>query len=754
MAQMARSPARRFVAAAVLALAVFATLGGAAIAANTTSAEPGLPPYVDVPEPMIGDRGAYDIWHSGKLTEREPDRYNPTPRRAFEFAWTNGPPMANRTDHIVATERIELSTFAMVDVDGTSELKATEDTVWFQRGSSHIMALTWGYRSDWNFTTTPIPAPLVNMSLKWGWAFDVLAYPQDPPLQWEHCLLSYSSMGTRIPTNRSVAFSQRCMDPQEPWPPFWGPNRYQATATETVAGIQTVRFEDVESLKNPERAFARHVWLAPGIPYPVKIWTRYHVSSELESGPLERTLQLVGLERGLVPRGPAEVLRGPVDLVQTERMEWGMDDSDVTHPFPLSEAFARAKTEGGFDDLRDFLKAHPNAYTASAHYTEEERDQTLQRIWAIVVSDGTESLHLRVHETEDIHHPALPEAVLELNRRHSFTSEKKESADGSRLDYPRIETLPPTLPTAASIMARAGDYLQGSDLNSWGFDTWCKEDDCATALVSVSAGIRFVRDNQLVHREPTLLPLVDINKTAVSFYMNADQDGNVNAIVMGQSTESHSTEVTSVAMMPAGVDQDVKGSLPSPQSRMAWIEPQQAAGAGLAALLAGILYWLWPALKGGLLGLFSRLREPELLESPQRRRIMDLVEAQPGIHFKELLRQSGIPNGSLVHHVGQLQKAGLLVAKPSNGYTCYFPRGPADAERAAILKADGARQVLAAVQASPGLSGLEVAHLTGLQPSTVNYHAKRLADAGLLSPVRDGRAVRLHPRTDASAAKT
>jgi DNA-binding transcriptional ArsR family regulator len=223
--------------------------------------------------------------------------------------------------------------------------------------------------------------------------------------------------------------------------------------------------------------------------------------------------------------------------------------------------------------------------------------------------------------------------------------------------------------------------------------------------------------------------------------------------VMGQSTESHSTEVASTGMMPAGVEKDGTGSLPSPQSSTTWLEPQQAAGAGLAALAAGILYWLWPALKGGVLGLFSRLREPELLQSPQRRRIMDVVNDHPGIHFKELVRRSGIPNGSLVHHVRQLEGAGLLVAKQANGYTCYFGRGPADAARASVLKADGARQVLAAVQASPGLSGLEVAHLTGLQPSTVNYHAKRLADAGLLSPVRDGRAVRLHPRTDASATK-
>jgi DNA-binding IclR family transcriptional regulator len=67
------------------------------------------------------------------------------------------------------------------------------------------------------------------------------------------------------------------------------------------------------------------------------------------------------------------------------------------------------------------------------------------------------------------------------------------------------------------------------------------------------------------------------------------------------------------------------------------------------------------------------------------------------------------------------------------------------AEAASAVKADGARKILEVVRSQPGLSSADVASRTGLQPSTVTYHVQRLQAAGLLTGLRDGRAVRLHP---------
>ena len=184
-----------------------------------------------------------------------------------------------------------------------------------------------------------------------------------------------------------------------------------------------------------------------------------------------------------------------------------------------------------------------------------------------------------------------------------------------------------------------------------------------------------------------------------------------------------------------------------PSAATKWIpEPKQAAGVGFMGLVIGFLYWIWPKL--GMVGLFSRLERGELLDHPARARLVQIVEAEPGIHFHDLAAKAELANGTAVHHLRKLSDSGHINVRRSGRYTCYFPGGrvdPGQAAAAPLLKSDGAKQVLDAIKGRPGMSNLEVAQATGLQPSTVNYHVQRLSQAGLVAALRDGRMVRLHP---------
>lgn len=58
------------------------------------------------------------------------------------------------------------------------------------------------------------------------------------------------------------------------------------------------------------------------------------------------------------------------------------------------------------------------------------------------------------------------------------------------------------------------------------------------------------------------------------------------------------------------------------------------------------------------LGLYSRFASTQdLLSSPTRRRILDIVQANPGVHLQELARISGLTRQTISHHVGLLQRA-------------------------------------------------------------------------------------------------
>jgi len=224
---------------------------------------------------------------------------------------------------------------------------------------------------------------------------------------------------------------------------------------------------------------------------------------------------------------------------------------------------------------------------------------------------------------------------------------------------------------------------------------------------------------------------------AMQYEYDADMDFSTGVAAAGHGPDPATTVQGDVVGRPSG--------LPLPS-------PAEAAGAGALALLAGALYWLWPALKGGaFLGLFSRLRPSRLLEHPQRARIADLVAADPGVHFQELGRRSGIPNGTLVHHLSKLVAGDLVVAHRSGRYTCYFPKqvSPSVRSNAGLTKSGGAKAILAAIQARPGLTMQDVAMQCGLQASTVTYHVHRLAEAGMVDVNRDGRFQRLQARAAA-----
>src|SRR5688572_22670604 len=71
-------------------------------------------------------------------------------------------------------------------------------------------------------------------------------------------------------------------------------------------------------------------------------------------------------------------------------------------------------------------------------------------------------------------------------------------------------------------------------------------------------------------------------------------------------------------------------SLPTPTGRT-WLPRGPAtAGIGLVALVAGLLYWVWPAMKQALfVPAYTRLARPAALAHPARAELLALIEQNP-----------------------------------------------------------------------------------------------------------------------------
>jgi DNA-binding transcriptional ArsR family regulator len=765
---------RRLVPALGITLASSLLLGALVVTADAGDAPPALPAWFGVAAPQQGDAWHYNVTLGGGWTFGGKDTVaagKASPFAALRWAGggqaRGGDGFLHVADRLVA-EGLQFSPRAVVagDEGGSGEAgggavaadpeaaywPTATDVSWVLAGAHSVVQSGWSQSGNHTYTNYGLVAGVgasVSRANLHVAAIDFAAPPSC--LAWNALQAANVSLAGPLEIfGRCQAGGRFLALPAGTW--------FAATGVEEVNGVQAVRFE---ASRNGTYA----AWFAPSIPYPVRLQVQLPSlrPAHLEEGDLDlpgertATLDLVGFAPGAGPLAAADRPSDPAPaLALAARTPWGVDDSGVQHPFPLSAAYKAAHDDPAFADLRTYLAAHPAAYAAAAEYDEGTFSQGQDRTWRITLSDGQEEF--RVGVTQQSPDPALPIAA----RGHAPPVVQVQRGFGARFPAPYglpASGVPAEFPTAASLLARWAAFdASGTAGNAWSFHLECVQKDgdaCRSARVATSAGAaRF--DHAFVYL-PAALPgdpygtetFADIERT-VAF----GPDGQASEMrVIDDRVDTSSVDAGPLPSAPASsgdagfhVASAAVAGLPPAR----WLpEPQQAASVGFAAFLLGAAYWVWPKVKAlAFLGLFSRVEAGDLLDHPARQRLAQLVEAEPGIHFHVLAQRAGLANGTATHHLRKLAAAGHVTVRKAGRYACYFPGSRVEAREAAaapLLKSGGARQVLATVRARPGLSNLELANATGLTPSTVNYHAQRLATAGLVEALRDGRSVRFHP---------
>lgn len=516
--------------------------------------------------------------------------------------------------------------------------------------------------------------------------------------------------------------------------PMAGLGPFEHAATETLLGHRAYRFDSEDGVS---------IWLAQGVPVPLQ--------ARGQRGDQVATVTLSSYEPGSSPLGasfPAPVPGEAPPIRLAPRQPWGPDDSGVGHPFPASAAFRGALQDPSFPYLRDWLRANPGGTTYWLEYSEDADSVPQTRSWffALTAHGSTAAFHA----TQTSYAPLPLPATVQYS----------ESAAGYASAWlsswaPDVDAVPTELPTVASLTARwqAYEATEGRDPtpNGWAMGLMCIL-DCSYGLHGAVAAGRdpvALMPMEGFRLGPSTLPQAPQveNRTFTGSQLDVRADGQTQSLT--QWTGYHTGLKVTPLEGQSPVDPTTKPApeKAGPRRVLATLvpSPEQGAAITVASALAGLLYWLWPTLKGGAAGLFSRVTGPKLLDHPARARLVQLVQAEPGVHFQDLVRRSGLPNGTAVHHLRKLTDAGLLAARPLGRYTCYFPGSSPDRATLAaapVTRADGARRILAELAANPGLSGGDLAMRLGIQPSTVTYHVKRLQDAGLVAAARDGRVIR------------
>jgi len=125
----------------------------------------------------------------------------------------------------------------------------------------------------------------------------------------------------------------------------------------------------------------------------------------------------------------------------------------------------------------------------------------------------------------------------------------------------------------------------------------------------------------------------------------------------------------------------------------------------------------------------------DALDLESRRTIYEMIRSRPGTFLREMERELGMQVGMLSYHLRVLTEAGMIRAEQEGNHLRYFPADGFilnDRKALSYLRNRTARAILIHVLDRGPVGFTELLGPVGVSKSTLSYHLKRLAAAGLI----------------------
>lgn len=115
-------------------------------------------------------------------------------------------------------------------------------------------------------------------------------------------------------------------------------------------------------------------------------------------------------------------------------------------------------------------------------------------------------------------------------------------------------------------------------------------------------------------------------------------------------------------------------------------------------------------------------------------RLIEIIEKNPGIKFREIMREAGMKNGVLEYYAGKLERDGTVKIDRSPGQTRFYPLGIAEEDISLIknLRQETPRQILSSLLQHGMLSFSELVEKIRKSPATVSLYLAQVARDDLI----------------------
>ena len=114
--------------------------------------------------------------------------------------------------------------------------------------------------------------------------------------------------------------------------------------------------------------------------------------------------------------------------------------------------------------------------------------------------------------------------------------------------------------------------------------------------------------------------------------------------------------------------------------------------------------------------------------------LQQLIEQNPGIQFREIMRSSGLKNGVLSHYLGKLEKQGIVKVIRGPRQVRFYPPHITEDESIVIksLRKQTPRDLLLALIKEDGLEFNQLVKEVKKSPSTVSLCLSQIVEDGLV----------------------
>lgn len=136
----------------------------------------------------------------------------------------------------------------------------------------------------------------------------------------------------------------------------------------------------------------------------------------------------------------------------------------------------------------------------------------------------------------------------------------------------------------------------------------------------------------------------------------------------------------------------------------------------------------------------KRTVENDPLALKSRQKLFELIRNDPGLHFREIQRRTGLAVGALQYHLSYLEKKNLLKVESSENTKRYFAlqvnRIAGEEIAMPLLRQEKVRHLLLALLTSKNKTLYELSDITGIPYSSSSRAMERLVSAGLVERVK------------------